>query len=287
MGFGIAFHFFGIPIPNRKKNIYIYNFLIIRELFQPLIVLDLICAVDLSHFSSSVHLFQSATLTLSLRPSPTSSLTRLSNSDQPPAHHHTILSSLTLQPSFTTQPPLSLAISLSHGHITALIRGFSLTDRTGDLSHACLRLSVPVLFTTKCQSISSAWNAYLIPPKAELGFELWHISHYLWQHQSLFQSEWTVMFCVLVSRRNGLFGLADYCDIASIVRVHETFKHMQFINCPSPRKLSVRPQQTTTDLHDEYSMKHVKHCPYWFENTIYVKHVVFLESFILEQLLKV
>ncbi|RXI02406.1 hypothetical protein DVH24_030335 [Malus domestica] len=48
MGFGIAFHFFGIPIPNRKNiYIYIYNFLIIRELFQPLIVLDLICGVDL------------------------------------------------------------------------------------------------------------------------------------------------------------------------------------------------------------------------------------------------
>ncbi|RXH69156.1 hypothetical protein DVH24_031489, partial [Malus domestica] len=57
----------------------------------------------------------SPALTLSLRPSPTSSLTRLSNSDQPPAHHHTILSSLTIQASFTTQPPLSLAISLSHG----------------------------------------------------------------------------------------------------------------------------------------------------------------------------
>ncbi|RXH91894.1 hypothetical protein DVH24_020917 [Malus domestica] len=99
----------------------------VGELFQPLIVLDLICAVDLFlgqitfHFcSSSVHLFRSAAV--SLRPSPTSSLTILSNSDQPPAHHHTIHSSLTLQPSFTTQPPLSLAISLSraivfHGQV--------------------------------------------------------------------------------------------------------------------------------------------------------------------------
>ena len=62
MGFGISFHFFGIPIPNWKK-IYIYIYiilLIIRKLFEPFIVLDLIWAVDLflglisnfTHFTS-------------------------------------------------------------------------------------------------------------------------------------------------------------------------------------------------------------------------------------------
>ncbi|RXI07291.1 hypothetical protein DVH24_026427 [Malus domestica] len=37
--------------------------------------------------------------------SPSPHLISVSNSGQPPAHHHTILSPLTLQPSFTTQPP--------------------------------------------------------------------------------------------------------------------------------------------------------------------------------------
>ncbi|CAN6713929.1 unnamed protein product [Malus baccata var. baccata] len=50
--------------------------------------------------------------------SPSPHLISVSNSGQPPAHHHTILSPLTLQPSFTTQPPprhRSLSRDLSLG----------------------------------------------------------------------------------------------------------------------------------------------------------------------------
>ncbi|RXH97896.1 hypothetical protein DVH24_010221 [Malus domestica] len=105
MGFGIAFHFFGIPIPNQKIYIYIYIFFNYKRIISTVDCFGFnLCRRfvfrsddNISLLYSSVHLFRSAAV--SLRPSPTSSLT-LSNSDQPPTHHHTILLSLTLQPSF-------------------------------------------------------------------------------------------------------------------------------------------------------------------------------------------
>ncbi|CAN6683905.1 unnamed protein product [Malus baccata var. baccata] len=86
---------------------------------------------------SSVHLFRSAALTLSLRSSPTSSVPHQTVEFRPatgPPLHHTLVSD---SPAFLhhTTTTLSRDLSLSHGHRTALIRGFSLTDRTGDLSH--------------------------------------------------------------------------------------------------------------------------------------------------------
>ncbi|CAN6545892.1 unnamed protein product [Malus baccata var. baccata] len=93
--------------------------------------------ITFEHFSSSVHLFRSAALTLSLRSSPTSSVPHQTVEFRPatgPPLHHTLVSD---SPAFLhhTTTTLSRDLSLFHGHRTALIRGFSLTDRTGDLSH--------------------------------------------------------------------------------------------------------------------------------------------------------
>lgn len=72
----------------------------------------------------------------------------------------------------------------------------------------------------RCMILLNYWFCTAHPPPTT-------IPHFLKPPTiSSYESDWTVMICISVSRRNGLIGLADHCDIASVVWVHKFSKHM-------------------------------------------------------------